>query len=576
MKKLLFLAVFLMCLSCPGLALAWGPNAHAYITREAMELLPGQIPEASVPASAMTDIIAAYSTRKKLVGGSGLIFDHAHQSQPPGLSGEPVFGDIMSTLAQAKFPQDKPLAVGWTSHQIADNVAHDADRGFVQSIKMFPGLPMLDHGLIELAVDAYLFDRYPRLLEKEGKIFDPAIIHEASLICSNDGFSKFPYPDQKMINCPEAKDMYAFWLKYEMCHTMLLDLLKKRRPAAFDKLVDLGASAFDPNCENGVNKSIDLVSSKYDGTKTTLGKAIRDYLDKVVIAMADTSTLGLESSQYEKMVVGLVGELEWSGYDFDEPLASANAIIFDTALNTALGNQQTDEDLAWDRFMDLLLSPAANPPDLREAAAIAADFKPPEIKGLPGAIYTKDLPMRIDFNVIDETSGPDYSRTSCTIDSTPIALESCEDMVFMILPDSLNEGLHVLTVTAFDKAGNSTHVQSDVVIDMTPPRVEQLELNDKARRMDSAWHMILVGDEPVSLRWEITSLGQGRDINSSGSVSTFMVSHIIDLAVPKIDAPGAYTLELELFDQAGNATLLSEVLVKNNGQTRRNETDREF
>lgn len=566
----LCLLILVMCCCGSGTALAWGSLTHAYITEQASKVSPG-IPKTAISASVMPDMVAFYSTRKGLAKQDGLIYEYAHESQPPAFGGEPVFGNILVSIAKSKFPQYTGLAAGWKCHQLADTIAHDRNKGFVKSIDIFPSLELLDHGFAELAVDANVFDLEPQLLKRDSALWSPALVHEASLYCTNDGFSEFPYPNQRMLNCPSAKSLNNDWQKCLRVHRLFLEYLKSESPRAYDMLKAKGDIAFTSGNPCGIDVAVNAVSQGFLRHVQTgsLWQKCHDLLEQSFVSLAEDQSENTGISQYDIFTSQLTGSLDVQGFDFTTENPDMQA--FDDAIHEVLSQNSTPESQIWNRFVETLMSSNMDLPSLEKAAILASDLNPPEISGLQAGIWSQSSRPKITFIVRDSESGVDWASCEYSIDGCGIHGQIMGNDVLLIFSDDLSEGHHSLEIWAYDNAGNCVKAESGIMIDQTAPEIIQIEIQDKSGMSGAPWACSIESSEPVQIRWELAGIGMRSNWTSPEVKTEFVSKHDVTLLDDCSGlANGAYRFDLYLTDRAGNETAYTETLIKNNGKNRRN------
>ncbi len=223
---------------------AWGPLTHPVISHRAA--VEAQRPDLSedrtfLDASNAPDMIA-FETITRFQRR----FEYAHNTRDAdGVYRQP-FGSRLYRIATAKhggrsWPRGERLALGWLSHQLADDVVH-YDNGYaktrrlVQGAPRLPGMEIAEHAIAEFAVDCIMHRAYPTIVADVGVAANQALVHDGAVLVHNDrGFVPGVWADetQSMLTCAETHRISTNWSKAVAVAKSLVALIDRVNPDGF-------------------------------------------------------------------------------------------------------------------------------------------------------------------------------------------------------------------------------------------------------------------------------------------------------------------------------------------------------
>jgi len=257
-------------------ALAWGPLTHPIINKDAY----GKA--SSVPFTQTNTNLSTYmdaGNGPDLVACRSIMtnsktFEYAHNMFPHPFDGDPRFGTYMVKTSKDRSQRfnyaDTIRAYGWTSHQLADQVAHYPREGYAESkkISFIPGwlrsrIGSTEHGIAEFAVDCTMFLKHPLTSIWTAVEYKPSLVHETAIKFYNNDLlndSRLPggYPPQKILNCPETKKWGRMQALSIGAQKALINMLLVNNPLAFSSLVAYYSDFDDddPVSGNAYNHSV--------------------------------------------------------------------------------------------------------------------------------------------------------------------------------------------------------------------------------------------------------------------------------------------------------------------------------
>lgn len=271
---LLVLFAFVFSNTCP--ALAWGPLTHPIINEQAYGKAN------SVPFTRTNTNLSIYmdaGNGPDLVACKSIMtddkaFEYAHNMFPYPFDGDPRFGTYMVKTSKDRSQRfnyaDTIRAYGWTSHQLADQVAHYPREGYAESkkISFIPGwlrnrTGSTEHGIAEFAVDCAMFLNHPSATMWTAVEYKPSLVHETAIKFYNYdllGDPRLPggYPPQKILNCSETKKWGRMQALSIGAQKALINMLLVNNPLAFSSLVAYYSDFDDddPVSGNAYNHSV--------------------------------------------------------------------------------------------------------------------------------------------------------------------------------------------------------------------------------------------------------------------------------------------------------------------------------
>ncbi|MEN3052333.1 MAG: Ig-like domain-containing protein [Candidatus Methanosuratincola petrocarbonis] len=187
------------------------------------------------------------------------------------------------------------------------------------------------------------------------------------------------------------------------------------------------------------------------------------------------------------------------------------------------------------------------------STSFCVDTRPPylALSSHEDRCFVGDADLDLYFLFIDETSGIDLSTARASIDGAPVdpLLQGGSAKCNLSISATLGEGEHLVEVSIADAAGNRASVALRLTVDLSPPRVYDLQPPNVSAIREltaiSAEFSDLCGVVPTS----VSILVDGADVTQISSISASGFSLSIQLQ------EGSHSVSVAVSDLVGNTGL---------------------